>query len=306
MKENYRSIRNRIKSMQSTLHTTSAMKAAAGAKLKKIQGQALRSKGFMDLVRVFMEDLLKVQKSEMNISEKMQDIITSHADIKKIGILVLGSDRGLAGNYNNLIESKINEVYSDKKESGTEVFFLPVGKRVEKVLKKKGHLTLEIHDVADFPTEADSERINTQLLDYYLSGELDEIYILSFRFYSASKQEVECEKYLPFSFDFESKNVAKVTRADRVDRDPDFGITEFDPQAEDILEKLFELYLSTFIRQILLESKASEHLFRMNAMSKAAENVEELLEDLRIKFNQSRQARITSEMIDIINASRDE
>lgn len=300
MKENYRSIRNRIKSMQSTLHTTSAMKAAAGAKLKKIQGQALRSKDFMDLLRVFMEDLLKVQKSEMNISQKTQDIISSHASVKKIGVVVLGSDRGLAGNFNNLIENGIDDFYLEKKEPENEVLFLPIGKRVEKALRKKGHPTLEIHNIADFPTEIDSEKINKQLLNYYLTEELDEIYILSFRFYSGSRQIVECEKYLPFTFDFEASSTAKTNR------DPDFGITEFDPQAESILEKLFELYLSTFIRQILLESKASEHLFRMNAMSKAAENVEELLEKLRIRFNQSRQARITSEMIDIINASRNE
>ena len=337
MNKSYHEIKSRINSVNNTLHITNALKAEAASKLRKTQKLAIAGREHLDLLYYLLDEVLKAKPKNYKVSPSMEAFMSGKADSKKIGILVLGSNRGLAGNYNVLLENAIASVYEELKTSDNEVFVFPVGKKVENFAKKMQLNIQDTFEISDYPTAEEAKDIHDSLLNYYFNSDLDRVIVLLHRFYSPGRQEIGTVDYLPFSLNKELKVEARSSSAivelsqDTVKQDfnnenldeenPELeknkkkikhksekldyeenAFTEFDPDYHSVLENLFSYFLQAFMKQLLTESKGSEQIFRMRAMTQASENAEEMLNDLRIKFNISRQARITEETIEIVNA----
>lgn len=303
MSKNYRDIKERLRSMHSSLHTTHAMKAEAAAKLRRTQARAMAGREYMDDIRQFTEELVQLQPKHFEAAPQMKELMSGEREVKTTGLLVLGSDRGLAGNYNSLLEKKMEEEYQKYQQDEKELVFLPVGKKAKRFLRKKKWPVKKISGISDLPKADEAKALNQYLINYYLKGELDEIKILLHRFYSPGKQELTCVDYLPFKL----QDQAEFSSSEK-GRSPseEAKYTCFDPDYSTILQEVFTFYLQAFIHQMTLESKGSEQIFRLRSMTQASDNAEELINELQIEFNRSRQEHITEEMIEIINAGQNE
>ena len=303
MSKRYQDIKDRLRSMYSSLHTTKAMKAEAAAKLRLTQARAMAGREYMDYIRNFTEELLNVQPKHFTIAPEMQALMRAERDIKTTGLLVLGADRGLAGNYNSLLEKQMETEYENCRKAEKEPLFLPAGKKAERFLRKKKWPLKKIRSLSDLPDAEEAKALNNYLIKCYSDGELDEIKILLHRFYSPGKQALGSVDYLPFRFEEAAGSSAEEAEDIRA---KEARFTEFDPDYSTILQELFSFYLQAFIHQMMLESKGSEQIYRLRAMTQASDNAEDLIKELEIEFNRSRQEHITEEMIEIINAGQNE
>lgn len=274
-----RDIKRRKESVQSTQQITKAMKLVATVKLQKARGKAESNKPYFNMLYDTICSILAMTK---NVDHRyLRD-----NDCEKKAVIVITSNRGLAGGYNSNIVKLITN--GDFKKDETYVY--AVGKKGIEGLTRKGfNIYKDFSEVINEPLFSDATQMTKELLTQYTQGEIGEIYIAYTNFKNTVTQEPVLRKLLPLSAeDFEEKEI------------DDKLLMNFEPTPEDVLDKVIPKYMSNIIFGAFLESVASENGARMQAMDSATSNAEDMIASLSLKYNRARQSAITQELTEII------
>ena len=281
-------LKNRIGSVKSTQKITSAMKMVAAAKLRKAQEQALASRPYTSL----MDKV--VSKIASKMSGNTIDLLTGKTDNKTQLIVVFSADRGLCGGFNGSITRAVRAEIKKLEEDGIKVKLLMVGKKSADALNREfGHLFIErIDGNSAKPNYTDAEIIAKKIISLFEDNEFGVCKVIFNKFVSAITQEVTFKSLIPADI--------QETETDEVDSN---SIYEFEPSEEEILNDLLPRNLATQLFSSQMESTASELAARMTAMDNATRNAGDMIDNLTLQYNRTRQAVITKELIEIISGA---
>ena len=298
---NLRDIKNRIKSVQSTGKITQAMKMVAASKVKKAEAAAKESRPFSQfLVKVFAElgkNSTDFQSDETVFESALENYpaLLKKREIKNIGLLVITSDKGLAGSYNTNVIKEALSTIKDYTEKGIGVKLFIVGLKGITSLKKvleEGKVE-NIKNYAKIPPIVEVEvakMIASDLAQAYVSEQIDSIEIITTEFRSMLSYKVAKSQLLPLQLPNEE---VKGINPEMI----------FEPTKEEVLKKIVPLYFANTIYTAMKEAMASELAARMNAMSNATKNAEEMARNLSIAYNKARQYSITQELIEVVSGA---
>ena len=284
-------VRERIKSVISTQQITKAMKVVSAAKLRKAQ-QAITE------MRPYAKRLDKILKNILsNIDGEATTSFGVERDVQRATIVVITSNRGLAGAFNtNIIKSAIAKIEADYSQLLAEgkLEIICIGKKGFDVLRKRygiQHFNTEyVNLFADLSFENVS-RVSGYLMDKFEAGQIDRVDVCYSQFKNAAVQIPTTVQYLPVEKIVQTEG--NTSRADYI----------FEPDKFTLLEHLIPTILHTNFLKFVLDNHACEHGARMTAMDKATENAEEMLKSLKISYNKARQEAITKELSEIVGGA---
>lgn len=289
---NLRDLRNRINSIKNTQQITKAMKMVAAAKLRKAQQRMTATRPYADKMSNVVARLTLLDSAE-------NPLLRQPEELKKVLLVVVGSDKGLCGGFNNnlfrIVETHISEKLGSFRENGT-LSLITIGKKAGAYFTKRDYNVIEKHPgfFDDLTYESTSEIMNS-VTQKFSVGEYDSIQIAFNEFKTVISQNRLVVNVLPFEMESED---------DSDDGSPQEFINYiYEPDADTILEKLLPVHLNMQLWRAVLESNASEQGARMAAMDNATENAKELEEDLSLKYNQLRQSAITTEISEIVSGA---
>tara|TARA_B110000037_G_scaffold27215_1_gene32074 strand:+ start:3913 stop:4785 length:873 start_codon:yes stop_codon:yes gene_type:complete len=281
-------LKNRIGSVKSTQKITSAMKMVAAAKLRKAQDQAIASRPYTTL----MDKI--VSKISSKATGSAIDLLTGKEENKTQLLVVFSADRGLCGGFNGSITRAVRKEVQALQKNGFDVKLLMVGKKSADALNRDlGHLYIDRLDGKSAkPNFTDAEILAKKIIDLFDKNEFGVCRVIYNKFISAIAQEVTYKSLIP----------AEV-KEDKIEDDKNKSIFEFEPSEEEILTDLLPRNLATQLFSSQIESTASELAARMTAMDNATRNAGEMIDKLTLQYNRTRQAVITSELIEIISGA---
>lgn len=279
-------VKSRILSVNSTQQITKAMKMVAAAKLRRAQDRVIQLRPYSDKLQTILNNLSSSSGSNSKFLEERK--------INKVLLIVVGSDRGLCGSFNSsvikytnqLIESDYKKHYENKK-----LTILPIGKKMFDHYKKRNFLILDkFWSILKKSSYDDVAGISNFLMNEFILENYDKIDIIFNEFKNVAVQNTMTSTFLPVNEenDDEDKNDTNYI---------------FEPNQKDILNKLIPKALTANLFKTILESNASEQGARMTAMSQATDNATELLKELKLSYNRSRQAAITKEILEIVGGA---
>ena len=280
-------LKNRISSVKSTQKITSAMKMVAAAKLRRAQDQALASRPYTSL----MDKI--VSKISSKATGTSIDLLTGKPENKTQLLVVFSADRGLCGGFNGSITRSVKKEINDLQQNGVNVKLLMVGKKSADSLNREyGNLFIDkIEGKSAKPNYADAEVLATKIIDLFENGDFGVCRVIYNKFVSAIAQEVTYKSLIPAEI--------KINEDDKNDS----SVYDFEPSEEEILSDLLPRNLATQLFSSQIESTASELAARMTAMDNATRNAGEMIDKLTLQYNRTRQAVITSELIEIISGA---
>ena len=291
-------VKDRIDSVKSTKKITSAMKMIASAKVRKSQ-QAIAA--FLPYSTKLNEILTNLLASDTSFDSPY----AQQREHKKIAIVAFSSNSSLCGGFNaNIIKELSATVASYSKSVGKEnVSIYPIGKKVLDFANKSG--LQPVHnptflEMADKQAFALILELSRELISKFLSGELDQIVLIYTHFKSMGVQEVTNKIYLPFDLQGAQDKAQQDAVSEKISTATDYIL---EPSKEILLSHLIPKVLASNLFAALLDSNASENAARSLAMQIATDNAEQLVADLTIEYNKSRQAAITNELLDIIGGA---
>ena len=279
---NLKEIRNRISSVSSTMQITSAMKMVSAAKLKKAQDAITAMRPYADKLTELLQSLSATLDADSGSKFSVQ------REVKRVLIVAITSNRGLAGAFNSNIIKEVNKLTSET-YANQEVAYLAIGKKANDAFKKTKRVIANKSEIFDDLTFDNVAEIAQLLMDKFVSGEFDKIEIVYNRFKNAATQIVTTEQFLP---------IVPVEGAVNVNAD-----YIFEPSKVEIVEQLIPKSLKTQLYKGIRDSFASEHGARMTAMHKATDNATELRDQLKLTYNKARQAAITNEILEIVGGA---
>lgn len=284
-----RELKSRIGSVASTQKTTSAMKMISSAKMRKATSGLQRLSPYRDMVQTVISHLLVTD-------QEFSSPLIANREVKRVAIVVFGSDDGLCGAFNiNIFKQLITSLNDIKSAYGNEVSItiLPIGKKLTKASKKITDTHINVEKVT-LNTRSDSDMLNeftTQLRNRFLDGEFDRIEVQYMHFVSTSRQRFVREQLLPVRYE---------SIAEQFDARKAAEPCLFEPDANTIFNSVLPLHLRAMMQEVFTESSASEQAARVMAMQTASDNAKELLDELNLEYNKLRQQSITTELLDII------
>ena len=277
-------LRNRIGSVKSTKKITSAMKMVAAAKLKKAQDNAEKTRPYASKMHEIVESLTSSGVTQV------KKFGTRNKDKKNILLIVCSADRGLCGGFNGSI-IKYTKKLSDELSKNGNLSYVFVGKKAYQTLKRKYETSIVkfFTDIANPSIKFElSSSVRDLVLELFLSNKIDECHLIYTEFKSAITQNVKSHKLLPI----ENSSESETSRT-----------YEFEPSEENVLNEIIPRNIAIQIHSGLLENLASEQGSRMTAMDNATRNANDMIDNLTLLYNRSRQALITSELIEIISGA---
>ncbi|MFW5696200.1 MAG: ATP synthase F1 subunit gamma [Phototrophicaceae bacterium] len=291
-----REVKNRIRSVKNIGQITRALEAVSASRVRKAQARVLASR---DYAYKAMEILMNIQAVTGTSGESLHPLLAQRESIENIMIVLVTSDRGLAGAFNtNIIRVAQRFAY----RLGKPVQWVAVGRKGRDALIRAGeHVVAEFTDIADDLTISDIRPISRVAKDAFLAGEVDDVFISYTDFINTLTQRPAVLPWLPMVphdvGELEHvKNFANVSATSGQDY-------EFEPNPQAIIDEIVPRFTDLILYQAYLESKASEHSARMVAMRNASDNAEQLVEDLTLVYNKARQAGITNEILDIVGGA---
>ena len=296
---NLKDIKSRIGSVQNTKKITKAMKMVAAAKVKKAENTVKAARPFSDeLLHLFRKMLATVSELSSNGLKVERGIdnypaLLTRREVKSEGLLVITSNKGLAGAYNaNIIKIALKRI-KENTEKGIKTVIYPVGqKAISGFRHKNGNFELRegYISVANEPTATGANLIAEDIANDFVAGKIDKIDIITTHFNNMMSYNIVDWEVLP----------VEIEKAEVHELDP---VMEFEPSAHHVLQKIVPMYITNSIYQALLEANASELASRMTAMSAASNNAEEMITTLTIDYNKARQAAITQELVEIVSGA---
>ena len=300
---NLKDIKSRIQSVENTKKITRAMKMVAAAKVKKAENSVKAGRPFSDeLIKAFKKLLKAVSSSapeggNFKVAIENYPELIKKREVKTAGLLVITSNKGLAGAYNaNIIRNVLKQIVENNQNGIQSKLFIVGQKGISSLKRKEKELGFEIvktyTQVANEISAVGAEDIAHDLADNFVFGQIDSIEVFTTKFknmmsYSAQKWEL-----LPIKLE--------ETETDELNINP---LMVFEPSQQDILRKLVPLYITNTIYQALLEAQASELASRMTAMSAASNNAEDMIRTLTIDYNKARQSAITQELLEVVSGA---
>ncbi len=277
-----RDIKRRRASVQSTGQITKAMKLVATVKLQKAKNRALQSKEYFNC-------MYKTVISLLAKSANTNNIYTKESESKRKAIVVITSNRGLAGGYNSNVVKLITQNEELIKE---DLDIYAIGKKGQEFLARRGYNIVEDRsELMEEFTYADAIKLCNKLLASYEKGEVGEIYIAYTNFKNTVSHIPTLLKLLPIlETDDDSMDEGK----------NDDLIMNFEPDDEEALKLIIPKYVASLLHGALIEATAAENGARMQAMDSATNNAEEMIDKLTLKYNRARQGSITQELTEII------
>ena len=285
-------IQSRMKSIRDTMKITNAMYMISSSKLKRAKKVLTDTEPYFYSLQAAIGRILRhTSEIEHQYFDERTEILPED---KKIGYIVVSADKGLAGAYNHNV-FKLAEEGMEKKQH-TQLFVLgEVGRQY--FYKKDVSVDTNFRFTVQKPTMHRARVISEKMIDMYLNGELDEVHIIYTRMANAASMVAEKQQLLPLK-----KTTFNASSQFLVDTHQEE--IEMVPSAEELLNTIVPNYLRGMIYGCLVESYASEHNSRMQAMDAATTSAKEMLKDLSIKYNRVRQAAITQEITEVISGAK--
>lgn len=287
-----REIKSRIKSVQSTSLITRAMQLVAASKMKRAQDFAKNARGYSIMLAEILASLLQY-------SEDITHPFLEEREVKRRGILVISTDKGLCGSLNANLFRLITPIDANAK-------FVSIGRKAKQYLARIKRDLVADFSVSDSCNFAEVRVAAEFMVNQYLKGEIDTIEVLYPRFKNTLVQTPYLQKILPLNTLQEELEALhqrlEGEDANRHIQDPRTTML-FEPKPEDLLAQLPDMYVKQEIFQMVLEAKASEQSARMVAMKAATDNANDLIGSLKLEYNKARQAAITQEILEIAAAT---
>ena len=273
-----RSIKRRKGSIESTQQITKAMKLVSTVKLQRAKGRAEKSKSYF-------ECMYATVKSVLAKTGNINHPYLQAGDSTKKAVIVITSNRGLAGGYNSNIVKLITD--GDFKKEELDIYAVG-GKGAEALARRGYNIVADASEVMENPTYPDAVALCSEVLEAFAAGEVGEIYLAYTHFKNTVSQEAKLIKLLPIEIDPE-------------DTAEDSNILmNYEPNEEEALNQIIPKYVTSLFYGALVEAVASENGARMQAMDSATSNAEDMISDLSLKYNRARQGSITQELTEII------
>lgn len=278
---NLKEIRGRITSISSTMQITSAMKMVSAAKLKKAQDAIV-------MLRPYSEKLQElIQNVNSSSNPDNLSIYAQSREVKRVLYIAITSNRGLAGAFNSSVVKELNNQIAQNTDIEVEV--LTIGKKVFDAVRRNREVYANHSEIYDNLSFDNVSNVAFSVMEDFVSGKFDEVYLIYNKFINAATQEVQTERFLPISIPEGGDNV-----------DTDYI---FEPNRAEILDNLIPKSIKNQLFKAVLDSVASEHGARMTAMHKATDNAQALKNELVIYYNKARQAAITNEILEIVSGA---
>jgi F-type H+-transporting ATPase subunit gamma len=283
-------IRSRIDSTKNTQQITKAMKLVSAAKLRRAQHQIVN-------MRPYAATLLKVIADIVVTNRVSHPLMQTPTETKKVLLVVLTSDRGLAGAFNSNINKFAEAYYKEHKNKLEKLDFLFVGRRGNDYFMRRGVKPVETILKLDKDVSYElASRVAERLMKDYLDGQYDEIRLIYNEFKSAISQKVVSETLLPIDITqntFSVENALTTFSTDMI----------YEPSPEKIIDQLLVKAFSVQVYRCMCESVAAEHGARMSAMENASNNAKEMISKYTLVYNKVRQEKITTELTEIVSGA---
>jgi F-type H+-transporting ATPase subunit gamma len=283
-------LRRRITSVRNTRKITKALELVAGARLRRAQSRIEEMRPYADRMQELMIGTARAASSFRNLA-----LLQHRDEVRRVAFVVVTGDRGLAGPFNGQVLRRAFELERQARSEGQEVVWLAVGRKGASTLRfRRYEVTAQWAGFADKPSYHDAQAVGHKLAELYEAEEVDRVVLLYNRYESALVQRVTTTELLPIR---EEVLGSEEQAEERGGVSADFI---YEPEPEQILERLLPVYLETEIYRALLESAAAFLASQMTAMRNASKNAGELIDTLTLQLNRARQAEITQEILEVV------
>lgn len=291
-------VKTRIASVNSTRKITSAMKMVASSKLHRAQQAIEQMRPYERQLNGIMSTFVSSMESEL------QTPYAEQRELKRVAIVLYTSNTSLCGAFNQNVIKRFSSMVEDYRKQGVQVVRVyPFGKKAFDAVQKLGFTQLpDLSTLLEHPSYEGASKVAAELMQLYAQHELDHVDLLYHHFKSAGSQILTTEDFLPIALHDEETEMPKgaVSGVEPKDANLDFII---EPSKEEIMLQLIPKSLHLKIFAALLDSLASEHAARVVAMQVATDNADDLLRELTLTYNKTRQQAITAELLDIVGGS---
>ena len=278
---NTKEIRKQISSITNTQKITKAMEMVASSKMRKTQDR-------MEMGRPYADRMLTVIGHLANSNPEYKPLYMTERPVKSIGVIAVGSDKGLCGGLNINLFRKLLPFLKEKSDEGIEQQFCAIGTKARVFFKSYGgNVVSATEKLGDVPSMESLVGAIKVLLDKFEAGEIDQIYLASNRFLNTMTQEPEIKQLLPLQPE------------DTPDLKHHWDYI-YEPDARDLLDGLMQRYIESLVLQAVVENIACEQAAKMIAMKNATENAGNLIDELQLIYNNARQATITQELSEMV------
>ena len=282
MSANMKEIKERIDSVKNTSQITNAMNIVSSTKFKKFQVLTLKSRNYAYAVNEAFDNLVASLKGNKFV------IFDGKPEVRRVGIIVMTSDRGLCGSFNSNTFRRLESMRKQFEKEGKDVSVVTIGRKAKEYCKNRDiNVDSEYTQMIPETMFETGKKISEDVVQFYLNDFYDEVYMIYSKFVSAIEYNIQVEKLLPIE-----KKEGLPTKE-----------YVFDPSEEEVLNSFVPQVLNIKLYQSLLENSASEHSARMSAMKQANDNASEMIRNLEVQYNHERQGKITQELTEIISGS---
>jgi F-type H+-transporting ATPase subunit gamma len=277
-------IRTKILSIKSTQKITRAMEMVAASKMRKAQERMRRSRPYSDKIRAVIGHLAHAHP-------EYKHPYMSSREVKRVGVIVVTSDRGLCGGLNTNLFKLTLGTLRQWEQNNVSIDLCLIGNKAMQFFRRVGgNVVAQASHLGDNPSLEDLIGIVKVMLDEYMEGKIDQIHIVYNKFVNAMTQTPQVHQLVPIVPEGD----------DRLTHHWDYI---YEPQAEEVLEGLLMRYVESLVYQSLVENVASEQAARMVAMKSASDNAGNLIHELQLVYNKARQAAITQEISEIVGGA---
>ncbi|WP_314293118.1 ATP synthase F1 subunit gamma [Leptotrichia massiliensis] len=282
MAANMKEIKERIDSVKSTSQITNAMNIVSSTKFKRFQVLTLKSRSYARAVNEAFDNLVASLRGNKFV------IFDGKSEVKRVGIIMMTSDRGLCGSFNSNTFRRLESMRKKFEKEGKDVSVVTIGRKAKEYCKNRDiNVDSEYTQMIPETMFETGKKISEDVVQFYLNDFYDEVYMIYSKFVSAIEYNIQVEKLLPIE-----KKEGLPTKE-----------YVFDPSEEEVLNSFVPQVLNIKLYQSLLENSASEHSARMSAMKQANDNAAEMIRNLEVQYNRERQGKITQELTEIIGGS---
>ena len=277
-------IRTKITSIQSTQKITSAMEMVAASKMRRAQDR-------MEVGKPYSRRMRAVIGHIANASAEYRHAYMQHREVKRVGYVVVSSDRGLCGGLNINLFKRALQSMKEHSDAGHEVDLCLIGGKAQAFFASVGgNVVATVRDIGEEPTVQQLIGAVKHMLDAYVDGNIDKLYLVSNEFVNTMTQSPTTEQLLPLEADSQEQYAH---HWDYI----------YEPDARELLDGLLARYIEALVYQAVVENGACEQAARMIAMKNATDNAGELIDELQLVYNKARQAAITQELSEIVGGA---
>ena len=289
-------VKNRISSVKSTRQITSAMKMVASAKLHKAQGQ-------IESMLPYQQMLNRILANFLGTDVNIESAFTEIRPVERIAIVAFSSNSSLCGAFNSNVARLLEQAINSHRSLGMDnIFIFPVGRKMEEAVKRLGYKSQGSYQaLAEKPNYTQARELAEVLMKSFLEKRVDQILLIYHHFKSTGTQILTEETFLPIDLKQIGEKDSSVNESKMPNKYNNDYIVE--PSPMQLITDLLPKVLNQKIYTVLLDSNASEHAARTMAMQTATDNADDLIQDLTMQYNKSRQQAITNELLDIMGGS---